>query len=92
MLSRGRETVVSSVEALRDFIMHDLHWEGRADHLTLEYPLIENHVVDSLSLFMLVAFLEEQFGITVSDEELLPENFGTLGAIAGLIEKKRVAS
>ena len=84
--------LVSAIEALRNFIMRDLHWNGKADHLTLDYPLIENHVVDSLGLFMLVSFVEQQFGVAVSDEELLPENFGTLGAIAGLIEKKRGAS
>ncbi len=83
--------MVSSVEVLRDFILHELHWDGRSDQLTRDYPLIENHVVDSLGLFMLVSFVEDQFGIKVLDEDLVPENFGTIDAITRLIEKKRAA-
>ena len=84
--------MASSVEALREFIVNDLHWDGDRDLLTPDYPLIENHVLDSLGLFTLVAFVEEQFAVEVGDEELVPENFGTLGAIAALIERKRRAS
>jgi len=79
----------SSVDVLRDFILHELHWDGRAEQLTSDYALIENHVVDSLGLFTLVAFVEEQFGVKILDEDLVPENFGTINAITALIEKKR---
>lgn len=75
--------------ALREFIKNDLHWDGNIALLTSDYPLIENSVVDSLGLFTLVSFVEQQFGVQVGDEELVPENFGTIGAIAGLVEKKR---
>lgn len=84
---KGGETV--DVDSLRNFIVRELHWDGTPEELTLDYPLIENHVVDSLGLFMLVSFVEEQFGVEVGDEELIPGNFGTLGAMARLIERKR---
>jgi acyl carrier protein len=83
--------VTSSIETLREFIMNDLHWAGKKEHLTPDYPLIENHVLDSLGLFSLVTFVETQFGVEVQDDELVPENFGTLGAIADLIQRKRAA-
>ena len=82
---------MNTAEMLRNFIVSELHWNGRKDQLTPEYPLIENHVVDSLGLFMLVSFVEEQFGVEVGDEELIPENFGTIGAITALVERKRAA-
>lgn len=80
---------MTPADVLREFIMKELRWDGRKDELTVDYPLIENHVVDSLGLFMLVAFVEEQFGVEVRDEELIPENFGTIGTITALIERKR---
>ena len=83
---------MNTIEVLRDFVIRELHWNGSGKVLTEEYPLIENHVVDSLGLFSLVSFVEEQFGVEVKDEELVPENFGTLGSIARLIETKRRAS
>jgi len=79
---------VRPVDLIREFIMTELHWTGSAEELTLDYPLIENHVVDSLGLFSLLAFLEQRFGIDVGDEEVVPENFGTIGAISRLIEEK----
>lgn len=80
---------MTTIEALRDFIMRELHWDGRSEELRPDYPLIENHVIDSMGLFSLVSFVEDRFGVQVRDEELIPENFGTLEAIAGLIERKR---
>lgn len=80
---------MTTIEALRDFIMRELHWEGRSEDLQPDFLLIENHVVDSMGLFSLVSFVEDRFGVQVHDEELVPENFGTLAAIAGLIDRKR---
>ncbi|HWQ28589.1 MAG TPA: acyl carrier protein [Dehalococcoidia bacterium] len=83
---------MSTVNTLRDFIVRELRWNGGPEALTLDYPLIENHVVDSLGLFTLVTFVENQFGIEVGDEELVPENFGTIGAIVSLIERKKASA
>ncbi len=81
---------MDAVHALRSFIVQELNYKGTPDRLTHDYPLLENNVVDSLGLFMLVSFIEEQFGVEVGHEELVPENFGTLGAMSKLIERKRV--
>ncbi len=73
---------------LRDFVLTELHWDEGRGVLTPDYPLIENHVVDSMGLLMLVSFVEERFGISLADEELVPEHFGTINSIARLVEKK----
>lgn len=76
-------------EAVRAFLINELHWDGDERLLTIDFPLIESHVVDSLGLFTLVSFVEQHFGVVVDDEELLPENFGTIGKITQLIDRKR---
>jgi acyl carrier protein len=53
-----------------------------------DYPLIENGVLTSLQTVELVMFMEERFGIVVEDEELDEENFGSVEAIASLVESK----
>jgi len=35
-----------------------------------------------------VVFLEDSFGISVADEELIPENFQTIDAIAAFVGHK----
>ncbi len=51
-------------------------------------PLIERGVLTSLQTVELVMFLEERFGITVEDDELDEENFGSVETIAGLVAGK----
>jgi len=79
---------VSTVTILRDFIVNELHWDENRGALTPEFPLIENHVVDSMGLLTLVSFVEEQFGVQLADEELVPDHFRTVESIARLIEKR----
>ncbi len=50
--------------------------------------LIENGEMTSLQTVELVTFLEDEFGITVEDDEFDEENFGSVDAIAALVEGK----
>jgi acyl carrier protein len=50
--------------------------------------LLGRGVIDSVNMLKLLAFIEERFGIRISDDELIPENFETINAICKLIEKK----
>ena len=51
-------------------------------------PLIENGVMTSLQTVELVTFLEDEFNIMIEDEEFDEENFGSVEAIARLVESK----
>ncbi len=51
-------------------------------------PLIENGVPTSLQTIELVTFLEDRFGIVVEDDEFDEENFGSVEAVARLVESK----
>lgn len=77
---------------LRDFIITQMEWKGPPELLTQDYALIENGVVDSLGLFMLVSFIEDHFGILFELDELKPQNFATIETMARLIEHKRAAA
>ena len=51
--------------------------------------LLESGIVDSLGVLDVVQFMEEAFSIKIDDEDLIPENFGTLRAMVSLVEQKR---
>ena len=74
---------------LRNFIITEMEWKGSPEQLTQDYGLIENGIVDSLGLLMLVSFVEDQFGVQFSLEELIPANFETIGVMVRLIQRKR---
>jgi acyl carrier protein len=80
---------MDTLERLRRFITDDLGWYGPSGDLTPDYGLIDNGVLDSLGIFRMVGFLEDDFGVEVEDDDLVPENFATLAAICALVETKR---
>lgn len=79
---------MTTAVTVRNFLLSELHWDETKGALTPEFGLIENHVVDSMGLLMLVSFVEQQFGIELADEELVPAHFGTIASIASLVDKK----
>jgi acyl carrier protein len=62
-------------------------WTGTPEALA-EVRLIDEQVLDSQSLFTLVARLEADFGISVPDEDILPDHFETIGTIVELVRSK----
>jgi acyl carrier protein len=79
---------MNTTEKVRDFIVDELRWDGPSHQLTDDYPLLDNGVIDSLGLFEIVQFLEAEYGVEIADDELVPENFATLTAIANLVGSK----
>jgi acyl carrier protein len=51
-------------------------------------PLLKNGLIDSLGILEVVTFVESEFSVTVSDEDLLPENFGSVQNIAEFVKSK----
>jgi acyl carrier protein len=75
-------------EQIRNFLIEDLHFKGTRSELAGDFPLIENHVIDSMGLLRLVAWLEATFAVEIADVEVVPANFGTIDAIVSLLEGK----
>lgn len=79
---------MSTADRIRTMIVNDLAWTGSPDQLTVDFPLIENQVLDSLGIYQMVAFIQDEFSIEVDALELVPANFETIGAIERLVENK----
>lgn len=53
-----------------------------------EQPLLEGGLIDSLGILEVVSFIETEFNIAVADEELLPENFGSVRSLSIFVKHK----
>lgn len=53
--------------------------------------LLERGVVDSMGVAEMVTFLEDEFGVTTSDEDITEANLGSLNAIGRFVSQKRAA-
>lgn len=69
------------------FIQEDLlASQGRAgEEVTTQTSLFRTGIIDSFGLLSLVTFLEAEFGFTVRDEEMVPENFDSVATIAAFV-------
>ena len=50
--------------------------------------LLDDGIVDSMGAVELVAFLQDQYGIAIPDDEITEDNFGSIAAIATFIGRK----
>ena len=53
-----------------------------------EDSLLESGIVDSGGIFELIGFLEKEFNITISDEDIVPDNFENVGFISKLVQSR----
>jgi acyl carrier protein len=76
-------------ETIKQLMTEHLTWSGSWDDVDADYPLLEKHVIDSLGMVKLIGVLEEEFGIEIDDEDVVPENWRTIDSIAGFVDSKR---
>ncbi len=74
--------------ALRRFLLEHFP-AARAIQPLDDAPLLESGIVDSLGILELVNFVTETLGATVGDDDLQPENFGSLHKLAVFVERQR---
>lgn len=75
--------------AVREFLVTDVFYDRDLRDLTVDDSLLDRGLLDSLAILKTVTFVEEQFGVTIPDDQVLPEHFETVKAIAALVEKQR---
>lgn len=85
-MENGKDQIVESV---KQFITQEIiHGSARND-LDPDLSLLEEGILDSLGLQQLITFLEQKYGIAVDDDDLMPENFESINAIADLVQKSQ---
>jgi acyl carrier protein len=75
-------------ETIRQFIIENFLFE-EDENLKEDTSFLENGIIDSTGILELVTFLEETYGITVEDEELIPENLDSIANVVKYLERKK---
>jgi acyl carrier protein len=78
--------------SLTNYIVTEVASRPPEKALAADFPIIEGGLVDSLGLFKLVSFIEDEFKVKIAPEEILFENFATVGVITNLIRGKLSAA
>lgn len=75
-------------QQVREFVIANFLFGQDNGQLQNEQSFLESGVVDSTGVLELVTFIEERFGISVEDRELLPQNLDSIGNVARFVERK----
>ena len=76
---------------VREFVVENFLF-GDGEVLKDDTSFMEEGIIDSTGILELVFFLEETFGFSIEDDELVPNNMDSLQNIARFIDRKLSAS
>ncbi|MEE4354103.1 MAG: acyl carrier protein [Desulfatiglans sp.] len=74
-------------QKIRDFVVENFLF-GNNNGLKNDTSFLDEGVIDSTGILELVNFLEEEFEITVDDEELIPENLDSIDNVVTYLQRK----
>lgn len=74
-------------ETIRGFIVENFLF-GDAGELNDETSFLNDGIIDSTGILELVDYIEENFGIKVEDDELVPENLDSIKNLEVYITQK----
>ncbi len=72
---------------LRQFIVESFMY-GHDDGFSDDVSFLEKGLIDSTGVLELVSFIEAKYGISVDDEELVPDNFDSIVKLSTFMAKK----
>jgi acyl carrier protein len=72
---------------IRNFIVEYFLY-GQDNGLGDDVSFLQKGLMDSTGILELVSFIEEKYGISIDDEELIPDNFDSLNKLSAFITSK----
>ncbi|MGB5629196.1 MAG: acyl carrier protein [Woeseiaceae bacterium] len=74
---------------VRDFILENYLFTDDTSVLGLDESLLDRGIVDSTGMLEIIMFIEDELGVQVADEEMIPENLDSVNRIAAFVARKK---
>lgn len=82
---------MSAKEKIKNYILENYLFTDDQDALKDEDSFLQQGIIDSTGILEVIFFLEEEFGVSVADEEMVPENLDSVNNLVKFIESKSAA-
>ena len=79
---------MSVEEKVRNYILENYLFTEDQSELNNEDSFLDKGIIDSTGILEVIFFLEEEFGISVDDDEMIPENLDSVNNIVKYISSK----
>jgi acyl carrier protein len=83
------ETNDSAAAKIRDYLSSNFLFSDDGFQYEDDASFLEMGIIDSFGILELLSFVESEFGITVDDHELVPDNFDSVQKLSSFIIRKQ---
>ncbi len=80
---------MSTESVIRNFILENYLFTDDQTELNNDDSFLDKGIIDSTGILEVIFFLEEEFGVQVEDDEMLPENLDSVTYISTFIARKQ---
>ena len=74
--------------AVRNFIRDTFLFGMDDERLTDDVSFLESGIIDSTGLLELIGFVESEYGISIAEWEMMPQNLDSIDNIARFVHRK----
>lgn len=79
-------TITSITDKIRSYVLEETFADG--GKINNETMVFKEGYFDSMGFVRLVSFLENEFSIRISDEDLVEKNFESINAISSFVKNR----
>jgi acyl carrier protein len=79
---------MSIEKAIRTFILENFLFTDDGEALKNSDSFLTMGIVDSTGIMEVIFFIEEEFGISVSNDEMVPENLDSVESLVAFVGRK----
>ena len=83
---------MSAKEKVRNYILENYLFTDDQSALKDGDSFLQQGIIDSTGILEVIYFLEDEFGITVPEEEMVPENLDSVNNIVLFVNTKLAAA
>jgi acyl carrier protein len=77
---------------VRQYILENYLFTDDESALGNEDSFLDQGILDSTGIMELIYFIEDEYGVKVEDEEMIPENLDSVARVVAYVERKRKAA
>ncbi len=82
----------SAADLIRSYISQNILFSGNSYPYPDDASFLDEGIVDSMNVLELVTFVEDRFGITVDDQEIVPDHFDSVSKLAAYVQSRTPVS
>jgi acyl carrier protein len=76
-------------KSINDFMQEEFLYDKPEIKITNDFNIIEQGILDSMDIFRLIQFIEEEIDISFEPEEMVQTNFQSINDIIRFVQTKQ---